>query len=207
VFKRFLSLFQLYGIPLPYLKDLKDDELSFRENEYYSFIFSRHPYDRLFSAYRNKFGEPVPGLESYLRKFGPKIVEANGQDPRTHPKRVIDGRTYQNITFEEFARYVLKTTDHPDQHWQLQTKTCHICRYEFSFLGKFETMARDANDLFDTLGVTEVDKLPEDGQYDHKAADFLKEVYAKLPTKLVNDIYEFYKQDFEAFGYDRHEYF
>ena len=68
-------------------------------------------------------------------------------------------------------------------------------------------MARDANMLFEKLGVTEVNKLPEDGQYDHKAADYLRQAYAKLPKKLVDDIYEFYKVDFEAFGYDRHEYF
>ena len=141
----------------------------------------------------------------YLRNLGPKIVNMNKQDPATHPKKMLYGKEYLDVSFEDFARYVL-TGVNKDKHWALQTTTCHICKYKFSFLGKFETMSRDANQLFDLLGI-DIERLPEDGQYSTDANALMRSYYNKLPRQLIDQIYKFYIDDFMAYGYGRHDYF
>ena len=182
-----------------------EEDIEERKDGYFSFVLSRHPFDRLFSAYRNKIQNPVEGLESYLKSFGPRIIRLNGKKPATHPKKLINGTEYLDISFEEFATYVLKAS-RLDPHWDRQVEICHICNYPFTYLGKFETMSTDANKLFDMLDI-QIDKLPEDGQYNTDSHQFMKDHYAKLPKTLIREIYEFYKNDFLAFGYDKNEYF
>ena len=141
----------------------------------------------------------------YLRNLGPKIVLANQKDPKTHAKKMLNGKEYLDIAFEDFVRFVLKG-ENKDQHWNKQTLTCHICKYRFSYLGKFETMSRDANQLFDLIGI-DIDRLPEDGQYSVDANALMRKYYDALPKGLIDQIYEFYIDDFNAFGYGRHDYF
>ncbi|XP_066934769.1 carbohydrate sulfotransferase 9-like [Clytia hemisphaerica] len=204
-----VSLFELYSFKYPYLATLinkgDSDGVEERKDGYFSFMFSRHPFDRLFSAYRNKIQSPLEGLENYLLKLGPRIMTLNGKDPATHAKKMINGTDYLDVSFEEFVTYVLKARL-LDPHWDHQVKICHLCNYPFAYLGKFETMATDANKLFDMLDI-QIDKLPEDGQYNTESHQFMKDHYAKLPKALIEEVYEFYKDDFLAFGYDKNEYF
>ena len=54
---------------MPYLNDFKDDTNRIQGIQcHFSFMFSRHPFDRLFSVYRNKFMDPDPygGVANYL---------------------------------------------------------------------------------------------------------------------------------------------
>ena len=114
-----------------------------------------------------------------------------------HPKRA-DG--LYKISFEQFVRFVLKAGPDFDDHWRPQTRICHVCDVQYTYLGKFETLERDANKLFDILNETIT--FPKQSEYSLKTTLMLAEYYAKLPTRLLKDIYRFYEYDFLAFGYD-----
>lgn len=161
-------------------------------------MFSRHPLDRLFSAYRNKFLDPVN--TAYLKHYGHMIVTNEAVSPLApHPKRP-DG--LYKISFEQFVRFVLKAGPDFDDHWRPQTRICHICDVQYTYLGKFETLQQDSNTIFRLLNDTT--KFPKQTEYSVKTTVMLAEYYAKLPTKLMKGILKFYKNDFEAFGYDPH---
>lgn len=118
-----------------------------------------------------------------------------------HPKRA-DG--LYKISFEQFVRFVLKAGPDFDDHWRPQTRICHICDLKYTYLGKFETLEQDANAVFHLLN--ESMKFPKQSEYSLKTTLMLADYYAKLPSKMMRDVLKFYKNDFEAFGYDP-EYF
>uniref|UniRef100_A0A7M5UY28 Carbohydrate sulfotransferase n=2 Tax=Clytia hemisphaerica TaxID=252671 RepID=A0A7M5UY28_9CNID len=64
------SLDTLYKYRMPYMKDFKNDtnRIRYIQNHYFSFMFTRHPFDRLFSAYKDKFMNPnsYGGIPHYV---------------------------------------------------------------------------------------------------------------------------------------------
>ena len=192
---------------MPYMEEFKNDEARLQniQDQYFSFMFSRHPFDRLYSAYRNKFMAPDVPKPYYLIHFGPKILQKMGKNQQTHPKKVIKGAEYLNITFEEFLTYLAKGGQHADDHWAPQTSLCQICKYQFDFIGRFEHLNTDANKIFKLINTDLMFSTKHD--YKQRTVDMLKQAYEKIPRKLLVLIYLTYKDDFDAFGYDPNEYF
>uniref|UniRef100_A0A7M5XJI1 Carbohydrate sulfotransferase n=1 Tax=Clytia hemisphaerica TaxID=252671 RepID=A0A7M5XJI1_9CNID len=191
-----VTLAELYGFDIPSFQtasNLTINQIKSNKN-YLSFMFARHPYDRLFSAYRNKFLDPVN--LGYLKHYGPMIISMD-VNPLSHRKR-SDG--LYRITFEQFVKFVIKAGPDFDDHWRPQTRICHICDLDYKYLGKFETMEIDANYIFKTLN--ESLKFPKMTEYKLKTTQILKKYYTELPQPLMKQIFEFYRNDFDAFGYD-----
>ncbi|XP_066934768.1 carbohydrate sulfotransferase 11-like [Clytia hemisphaerica] len=196
-----VTLAELYGFDIPSFQtasNLTINQIKSNKN-YYSFMFARHPYDRLFSAYRNKFLDPVN--LGYLKHYGPMIISMD-VNPLSHRKR-SDG--LYRITFEQFVKFVIKAGPDFDDHWRPQTRICHICDLKYKYLGKFETMENDANYIFKTLN--ESLKFPKMAEYKLKTTQILKKYYTELPKPLMTQIFEFYRNDFDAFGYDPNYFF
>lgn len=172
-------------------------------------MFTRHPHDRLFSAYRNKFLD-VRNETFYLELFGPYMVfgttKSKEEVNRYMKENNIDSKKL-NVTFEQFVRFVLNTRPDLDQHWQPQTDITKICKFNFSYLGKFETLNQDAKNILYTLNAQNVyNMFGDDTVYTKKTLSMLKKYYEQLPKELLSGIYERYQGDFEAFGYDPYNY-
>jgi len=144
-----------------------------------------------------------PSSLGYLKHYGPMIISNDISPLAPHPTRAEDG--LYAITFEQFVRFVLKAGPDFDDHWRPQTRICRVCDYPFSYLGKFETLRADADQIF--VNLNETLKFPVRNEYKQKTIDMLKEYYGKLPKTMLAQIHAFYKDDFEAFGYDPDIYF
>ena len=79
-----------------------------------SFLFTRHPLNRLCSAYLDKFFMNHSTADYFTKNYGPRIDHASGHTREAHEK----------VTFVSFVRYILyldATSSYVagDEHWQV----------------------------------------------------------------------------------------
>ena len=87
-----------------FLSDLPPDQIRARLDGYTSFLFVRHPLERLVSAYQNKFANAAE--DGYFPKlFAAKIKARYGSGNGTGTGGASRGGGAR-VTFEEFARWV-----------------------------------------------------------------------------------------------------
>jgi len=157
---------------------LSQKKISALTNEYFLFCFVRNPYDRLYSAYKNKVVEPVhSGAKNILENHGVEL----------------------GMGFKEFVDIVVSIPDRDiDRHlrsqsWFLTYEGRILPRY----IGKLETFDADWSKLNSRFNL---------GMVRHKnstaslsATDFASQYSTELEEKVFNR----YKEDFEFFGYER----
>ena len=150
-----------------------------RYQTYTKFLITRHPFERLFSAYTDKF---TKGQEWYENKFAPAIIITNYlihlkqgvvREVREELKRgenisntELDRKTVQQIkrldagagnykiTFSEFLNYIItQIREHGrkslDYHWAPITVVCDPCVIRYDVIAKFETLYEDSQSILD----------------------------------------------------------
>lgn len=123
------------------LSDYTPDEINLRLSTYYKFLFSRHPFERLAAAFRNKFVYKNNKNKFFSYIFGQFIVRKyrnqNSTTSRSSP-----------VTFSEFSQYIidspLEDKEFWNEHWERIDRLCLPCLIQYDFLGKFETLKQDA---------------------------------------------------------------
>ena len=87
---------------------------------YTKYVFVRHPYDRLLSAFRDKFEKKTSNF--YSRFLSPYIIRKY----RIHSRNLTQQHGSNSVTFEEFVDYVLEKKF--DRHWKPFHLNCLPCR-------------------------------------------------------------------------------
>ena len=193
--------FDIHTKPYPKLLKLHENDIKWRKNIYFSFVIVRHPFDRLFAAYRNKL------LDPHVRGFREQIGSSILRMFRTglSQKEYASGK---NVSFTEFVNYIIARHDKQtfwqlNEHWQLINKLCSPCMMKYNYIGKMETLEDDAEAILKQLGLENEIKYPShDGSYHHKTEDVMRSFYSQLPESTIRKLYEVYKEDFLAFGYN-----
>uniref|UniRef100_A0A3Q3G442 Carbohydrate sulfotransferase n=1 Tax=Labrus bergylta TaxID=56723 RepID=A0A3Q3G442_9LABR len=134
-----------------------------RLNTYTKVLFVRDPFERLVSAYRDKFENKN---DYYHSLFGRPIISRYRANPSQEALRTGDG-----VTFREFVHYLLDP-QRPvgnDIHWAKMSTLCPPCVIQYDFIGKFENMNSEANFLLRSIGAPQnlsypdyKDRNPED---------------------------------------------
>ena len=138
--------------------------LSSAAKNFFSFITVRHPFERLLSAYRDRFfamddSEYEQNKAAlFRRRYGLKIIQEHRYDKiifaqqrcqvfkpkRTRPQP--NNSTYTTApTFPEFISYLLATdVTKYNSHWLPVHLLCRPCSLQYTLIAKTETIKRDS---------------------------------------------------------------
>merc|ERR1711894_433051 len=112
-------------------------------------LWFRHPFERILSAYRDKFFINTNYDDAYERRkvkkffnlFGRKIIQ------KYRKVQPIDQKYENAPTFREFVHYLL---DIPlkgfNSHWLPIYQKCKPCHINYSIIGRIDTMPEDSEE-------------------------------------------------------------
>ena len=165
------------------------------------YTFVRHPFERLVSAYRDKF-ELAPKFAYIFNHFAAKILNMTIPAPiKTGGHRVI-----RRPTFSEFVDYLLRTpVDQFNDHWVPYYLHCHLCEIEYDVIGKMETFKDDSDFITEESGLASynitlpwANKKSSIKSKENSSLDYFKQ----LSKSQIEGLHQLYLPDFEMFDYD-----
>uniref|UniRef100_A0A1L8ECK9 Carbohydrate sulfotransferase n=4 Tax=Haematobia irritans TaxID=7368 RepID=A0A1L8ECK9_HAEIR len=169
-------------------------------SEYTRFIFVRHPFERLLSAYRNKLEGDAPSSRYFQRRVGRQIVRGIRVNPTNHSLEYGD-----DVSFGEFVQYLLtpslslKNQSSYNEHWEPISKLCNPCIMKYNVIGKYETLFDDSALALYLTGAENV-TFPS-GHKPSNTRAYLRKYFDPLPISAIRHLYEVYSDDFKLFDY------
>lgn len=121
--------------PRPSLEELNDA----LENSL-SFLVVREPFERLLSAYRNKFED---GKNAYYKLLGESIVKQFREHANENNDTSVGGPSFKEFLQYIVYRYKSRNQNQFDEHWCPYWKFCTPCSINFTVIVKLETFQRD----------------------------------------------------------------
>ncbi|XDV24553.1 hypothetical protein PO909_028686, partial [Leuciscus waleckii] len=124
-------------------------DINHRLKNYLKFLFVREPFERLVSAYRNKF--TLRYNTSFHKRYGTKIVRRYRKNATAEALQ-----SGADVKFQEFADYLVDPGTQREaplnEHWQTVYSLCHPCHIHYDLVGKYETLEEDANYVLKLAG-------------------------------------------------------
>ena len=187
----------------PLLTRYPPDEQRQKWETYFKFTFVREPFERILSAYKDKFVYPRfprPMLELHGRAIL-RTARPNAS------KSALD--KLDDITFREFIEYLVtkgsnKSTPVMDWHWDNYVNICGMCAVNYDFIGHYETFDQDLADFKEAAGLSGQQAKRFDARASNKSstASSLLNYYSKIPRKWITILGRLYGANFEMFGYN-----
>jgi hypothetical protein len=171
---------------LPLKKYRPDQQEHFLET-YPKFLVSRHPFERLISAYRDKFETNSVYTEVFQKRYG---------------KHILSQSKEKNFTFTNFVKFItdpsLGAEQKMDEHWAPYTSLCLPCYVDYSYVIRYDSFLEDAGFVLRLLFNSTLDAFP----YKNSASQQHKDYLASLNATQLSDLWNMYAQDFRLFEYD-----
>ncbi|XP_063783842.1 carbohydrate sulfotransferase 11 isoform X4 [Pseudophryne corroboree] len=173
-------------------------EINHRLKNFMKFLFVREPFERLVSAYRNKFTQKYN--TSFHKRYGTKIV-------RRQRKNATQAALHNgnDVKFEEFVAYLIDPHTQKEEpfneHWQTVFSLCHPCQIHFDFIGKYETLEEDSNYVLQLAGVRDYLKFPTFAKSTRTTDEMTAEFFQNISLEHQTQLYELYKLDYLMFNY------
>jgi len=167
------------------------------------FTFVRHPFERLVSAYRDKF-ELARKYSYVYSQYVTKILNIDNKQAR-----VSHGLNSRRPTFKEFVNYLIKEDVHKyNDHWIPYWLHCHLCQMEYDIIGKMDTWDQDVNLITDVTGLSTTNvTLTWTRRRSNSSSQIALDYFSQLNKHSVKQLYQIYKIDFEMFEYSVQPYF
>ena len=178
---------------LSYLKGFKENRRSKMWENYYAFVAVRHPFDRLVSAYMDKFEH-----DGYSRKYSSTYCRLVN-DTRCPIKEM---RGKNSMTFPQFID-LITVAGVVEKHWD--EYKCDPCCFKFDHIVKMETLQQD---MVPVMNILFGNKTAVSPPHDHASngtrkskESFTRRMFSLLTDAQVAALLEIFSRDFELFGY------
>lgn len=189
---------------IKYFKQFSEQEQNVMLATYFKFTFVREPFERLLSAYKDKFVD----IRSEDRKYRVRHGRAILKNYRPNASR----RSFEelnDIRFTEFMEYIVKegsnkTTMAMDWHWDNYVHVCGMCEIEYDFIGHYETMEQDLADLIKAARMSP-QNAKRFSRYKYTPTNTsasLLHYYSQIPLKWIERLGQIYNDSFKMFGYN-----
>lgn len=163
------------------------------------FLFVRHPFERLLSAYKNKFEQHYNSSKYFQARFGRLIIKNFRVNPSS--RSLLTG---DDVTFEEFVEFVISENTIFNEHWKPIFDLCQPCLVKYDFIGKYESLYSDSDFLLNHIGVKNI-TFPR-VQKTVSTSTYLSKYLPQLSYRTVSQLYKIYYNDFKIFNYNLQEY-
>lgn len=190
-----------YGSALKRLDTFDRQGIVRRLSTYTKMLFVREPFERLVSAFRDKFEHP----NSYYHPVFGKAILARY---RANASREAL-RTGSGVQFPEFIQYLLDV-HRPvgmDIHWDHVSRLCSPCLIDYDFVGKFESMQEDADFFLHLIRAPGNLTFPRfkdrHSQEARTTSRITREYFAQLSSLQRQRTYDFYYMDYLMFNYSK----
>ena len=174
------------------------EDAGLKTQMYYNFIITRHPFERVVSAFRNKLEKPFSAW--FQRQYGSTILRMFRKNLTKEQYNAGKG-----VTFIEFVDYIIKTPmNRLDEHWRWMYGLCSVCGVKYDYIADMRTLYEDSDNILKALGWYDRVQFPAESKdsYKKSAMDLTPEYLNKLTDKQLNNLYKAYETDFKAFGYE-----
>lgn len=190
---------------------LTDDQIRYRLGNYFTFMVTRHPMERLLSAWRDKIlyardATSLRGLRfRVLQHVRPRLFSAapNGSHAdRKHYWRQLG--KHHVPSFPEFIQWIVETRV-DNEHWRSAVHSCHPCAHAWSAILRLETMATDKGILLERLGrdlpEEDVGKIHTTANHSSFFPSLQLKEWERVDPNYEDYILQLYRQDMELLGY------
>ena len=178
----------------------------------YKFVFIRHPFERLVSAYHDKFEHTkqaemmVPFLKHEIVKY--MFSSLKKRQPTIQKKTTSKFPLNIDMSFENFINFVLEEASYnkiseQSKHWWPYSDICKMCKIQYDFVGMLESLEEDVGCMLQNfkeyaLLQTMLDRTKKkinDAGGKHTKKMTL-EYFSKLSKETIQRLYKLYKVDF-----------
>ncbi|CAL8308439.1 unnamed protein product [Merluccius merluccius] len=192
------------------LSSFTPSEITERLKSYFKFFIVRDPFERLISAFKDKFVENPRFEPWYKTQIAPAIVRKYRRDHRDTTSS--GAAAASGLRFREFVRYLGDADGrrrHLDYefgeaviHWATYTELCAPCQIGYSAVGHHETLERDVPHILRAAGVERLVDYPAIPpgitRYNRTKVE---QYFAGVSGPEVRKLYARYQGDFLLFGY------
>ncbi|KAK2157740.1 hypothetical protein LSH36_185g00028 [Paralvinella palmiformis] len=188
---------RLRRVGVKYLTDYDPKDRETKISTYFKFIVVRHPFDRLVSAYKNKFLTPTPILKRYQKFIKMTFKENSTTDEAGRIK----------LTFDQFLYLIVKyyETSFKNEHWLSYYEHCHPCNIKYDYIIKLETIEHDLKMFYKNyFKSNERQDVIRRHNGRSNITDKLGEVtkfFSAIDPTIVKELLNIYKKDFVLFSY------
>ncbi|XP_069626185.1 carbohydrate sulfotransferase 10 isoform X1 [Haliaeetus albicilla] len=185
---------------LPRLSSFSDSEIKKRLNLYFKFFIVRDPFERLISAFKDKFVHNPRFEPWYRHEIAPGIIRKYRKN-RTETK---------GLQFEDFVRYLgdpnhrwldVQFGDHII-HWVTYVELCAPCEITYSVIGHHETLEDDAPYILKAAGIDHLVSYPTipPGITVYNKTK-VERYFSGVSKRDIRRLYARFEGDFKLFGY------
>lgn len=177
-----------------------------RLNSYFKFFIVRDPFERLISAFKDKFVKNPRFEPWYKHDIAPAII-------RKYRKSHHDDRESVGLQFEDFVRYLgdKPGRQHLDRqfgdhiiHWLTYAELCAPCDISYNVVGHHETLELDAPYILKAAGIADLVSYPNIPpgitRYNRTKVE---RYFTGISQRDVRRLYAHYQGDFSLFDYQR----
>ncbi|XP_068124373.1 carbohydrate sulfotransferase 10 [Hyperolius riggenbachi] len=186
---------------LPRLSSYSISEVHERLDSYFKFLIVRDPFERLISAYKDKFLNNPRFEPWYKHNIAPVIIRKY----RKNHSNIKGG-----LQFQDFVRYLgdpnhrfldLQFGDYII-HWVTYVELCAPCEINYNVIGHHETLEEDASYILKEAGIGNLVSYPPiPPGITHYNQSKVEHYFSTVTKRDIRRLYKRYEGDFKLFGY------